>query len=59
MDKMTEEIDLLDFAKKKGWDDARLVQFMVEELGFPEGEAWLNIEILRGESSGDIIKDGE
>ena len=56
---MTEEIDLLDFAKKKGWDDARLVQFMVEELGFPEGEAWLNIEILRGESSGDIIKDGE
>jgi len=58
MDKMT-EISLLEYAKLNGWDDERLVKFMVEELGFDEGEAWLNIELERGTSTGDVIEGGE
>ena len=53
------EISLLEYAKLNGWDDERLVKFMVEELGFYEGDAWLNIELERGTSTGDVIEGGE
>ena len=48
------EFSLIEYAEKKGWSDEKLVEFMVSELGFSEGEAWLNVELARGESSGDV-----
>jgi hypothetical protein len=63
LDKMNEdnennlqEVSILEYAKIKGWSDEELVNYMVSELGFSKGEAWLNIELARGESDGDIKK---
>lgn len=53
------EMTLLELAASKGWDDARLVKFMVDELDYDEGDAWLYIEMERGESKGDVIEGGE
>ena len=53
-----QEVSIIEYAKIKGWSDEKLVEFMVSELGFSEGEAWLNVELARGESNGDI-KDKE
>lgn len=49
-----QEVSILEYAKIKGWSDEELVNYMVSELGFSKGEAWLNIELARGESDGDI-----
>jgi len=56
---MSQDVNLLEYAEIKGWDDERLVKFMVDELGFENSQAWLNISILRGESKGDVVEGGE
>ena len=56
---MTNEMNLTEFGKSKGWDDDQLIAWAKENLGMDEEDIRLMLAIERGETDSDTIQENE